>query len=72
MKIISICDSPEMYTGLRLVGIEGGIVHRPEEFAAAYEQALSDHQAGIVVIAKSFKAYTCRTDVKTMPLIVEL
>ena len=72
MKILSICDSPEMYEGLRLAGIEGRVVNRPEEFALAFEQAISDNHGGILIVAKSFKASAHGAKANTIPLIVEL
>jgi len=80
MKIVSICDEKDICTGLQLAGIEavlGGIVHTPEEFYQAFNNAVRDRQAGIVVITKKLmERYASQINEvrlsKTTPLIVEI
>jgi len=75
MRIVSICDSKDVCTGLRLVGIEGSVTKTSEEFLLAFENAVS--YAGIVVVSKELaKQHAAQMDEvrinRTTPLIVEL
>ena len=77
MKIVSICDDKDICTGLRLAGIEGDVVHTPDEFAQVFKNALTDRQVAIVVVAKGLaQRYTKQLDEvrlsRSLPLIVEL
>ena len=68
MKIFSICDSEELYCGLRLAGIEGAVVHTDAEFKQIYDEAVSDPDIGILILGKNFNI----TERPTMPLIVKI
>ena len=77
MKIISICGNTDIYTGLRLAGIEGVVVHTSDEFARVFKDTLNDRQVAIIIITKGLaQKYTKRLDEirlsRSIPLIVEL
>ena len=65
MKFFLISDNTDTQMGMRLAGIEGIVVSRPEEVTDALEKAKADKDIGVVLM----------TDMKlnsTKPLIVEI
>lgn len=50
MKFYLISDNVDTYTGLRLVGIEGKIVHERMEFLTLLEKKLKDPDIGIILL----------------------
>lgn len=77
MKIYLISDNIDTYTGMRLVGIEGCVVHEKQEFIDSLNKALSDKNIGIILINEKFaREYSnLINDVKLnrkVPLIVEI
>ena len=44
MKMFLISDNIDTYTGMRLAGIEGVVVHEREELKKALENAISDKE----------------------------
>lgn len=77
MKFYLISDNIDTQMGLRLSGIEGVVVHGPEETAAALDKAMKMKDVGIVLMT-DFAVKQCREKVyeykltKTQPLIVEI
>ena len=54
MKMFLISDNADTYNGMRLVGVEGVIVHEREELKAAMDQALTDPEIGILLLMERF------------------
>ena len=42
MKMYLISDNTDTYTGMRLAGVEGEVVHEKEELKAALDRVLAD------------------------------
>jgi len=77
MKIFLISDNVDTYTGMRLSGVEGVIVHEKNELKEALDAAFSDKEIGIVLLTEKFgrKFPEIIDDVKLnrrLPLIVEI
>lgn len=54
MKMFLISDNVDTYTGLRLAGVEGVVVHEREELKTELEKVLSDKEIGIVLLTEKF------------------
>lgn len=54
MKMYLISDNVDTYTGMRLAGVEGIIVHEREELRTALEHAVSDPNIGILLLTEKF------------------
>lgn len=52
MRMFLISDNRDTYTGMRLAGVEGVIVHTREETAQAVEEVLADSGIGIVLVTE--------------------
>lgn len=50
MKFYLISDNVDTQTGLRLVGIEGEVVHQRKEFLTLLEEKMKDDSIGIILI----------------------
>ncbi|RHM60051.1 MULTISPECIES: V-type ATP synthase subunit F [Coprobacillaceae] len=50
MKFYLISDNIDTQIGLRLVGIEGEVVHKRREFLELLEEKLKDNTIGIILI----------------------
>lgn len=50
MKMFLISEHTDTYTGMRLAGIDGVIVHDEVSFKEAFERALEDEDLGILLI----------------------
>ena len=77
MKMFLISDNIDTYTGMRLTGVEGVIVHEKKEIKEALEQVLNDKTVGILLITEkvSSQAPDLVNDIKLnrrQPLIVEI
>ena len=77
MKMYLISDNVDTYTGMRLAGVDGIVVHEREELRAALEHVLTDKTVGIVLLTEKFGREfpdiidTFRLERK-MPLLVEI
>ena len=77
MKFYLISDNIDTQMGLRLSGIEGVVVHGPEETAAALDKAMAMKDVGIILMT-DFAVRQCREKVyeyklsRKQPLIVEI
>lgn len=77
MKMFLISDNIDTYTGLRLSGIDGVVVHKKNELKDALEKVLNDKTIGILLITEklSFEFPDIIDDLKQnrkQPLLVEI
>ena len=49
-----ISDNVDTYTGMRLAGVEGAVVHEQQELKEQIEQVLSDKEIGILLLTEKF------------------
>lgn len=54
MKMFLISDNVDTYTGMRLAGVEGVVVHEREELKAELDKVLTDKEIGIVLLTEKF------------------
>lgn len=54
MKMYLISDNRDTYTGMRLAGVEGVVVHEREELKQALEEVYKDSEIGIVLLTEKF------------------
>ena len=54
MKMYLISDNVDTYTGMRLVGIEGCVVHEKQELKEAMERAIADKSIGVLLLTEKF------------------
>lgn len=77
MKFYLISDNIDTQMGMRLTGIEGVVVHTPEEVSGALDKAMEMEDVGIVLMTEIAvkqcreKVYEYKLSRKT-PLIVEV
>ena len=77
MKIYSISDNIDTYTGLRTVGIDGVVVHTQDELDHVIKKVLADSDIGILLVTeKTAKNYPDAIDNiklnRMLPLVVEI
>ena len=56
MKMFLVSDNNDTYTGMKLAGVDGVVVHTEEEVINAVEKALSDKSFGIILITEKLRA----------------
>ena len=56
MKMYLISDNVDTYTGMRLAGVDGVVVHERDELKQALEKVLSDPTVGIVLLTEKLTA----------------
>lgn len=77
MRFYLISDNVDTLVGMRLAGIEGTIVHQPEEVKASLKKAMDDTEIGIVLVTEKLVklcpdiVYELKLNCKR-PLIVEI
>lgn len=54
MRMYLISDNIDSYTGLRLAGIEGEVVHTKGELSESLQRVLADESIGIVLLTEKF------------------
>ena len=54
MKMYLISDNIDTWTGMRLAGVEGAVVHEKEELKAELDKVLADKTIGIVLLTEKF------------------
>ena len=54
MKMYLISDNIDTYTGMRLAGVEGVVVHEKKELQEALDKVLADKEIGIVLLTEKF------------------
>jgi len=77
MKIYVISDNRDTRTGLRLVGVDGTVVHTQEELKNALDRVIADREIGILLIVEKlarqfpdvFKDLRLN---RRLPLVVEI
>ena len=52
MKMYLISDNIDTWTGMRLAGVEGVVVHEKEELKAELDKVLADKTIGIVLLTE--------------------
>lgn len=52
MKMFLISDNRDTYTGMRLAGVEGVVVHERFEVEQAVNKVLADSEVGIVLVTE--------------------
>ena len=77
MKMYLISDNIDTWTGMRLAGIEGAVVHEKQELQQELDKVLADKEIGIVLLTEKFgKEFPdLVNDVKLnyrLPLFVEI
>ena len=77
MKMFLISDNFDTYTGKRLAGVEGVVVHERNELKEALETTLANKEIGIILLTEKFgrEFPDIIDDVKLnhkFPLIVEI
>lgn len=77
MKFTLISDNHDTLVGMRLAGIDGVIVHEPNEIETALKNAIADKEVGIILITEHLVdicpniIYELKVS-HTRPLIVEI
>lgn len=54
MKMYLISDNIDTYTGMRLAGVEGAVVHEKQELKEELDKVLADKEIGIVLLTEKF------------------
>ena len=54
MKMLTDQCNVDTYTGMRLAGVDGVVVHERDELKKALEKVLSDPTVGIVLLTEKF------------------
>ena len=77
MKLYLISDNIDTYTGMRLAGVEGAVVHERQQLKEELDKVLADKSIGIVLLTEKFgREFPDMIDhVKLeckLPLIVEI
>lgn len=54
MKMYLISDNIDTYTGMRLAGVEGVVVHERQELREALERTIADKEIGIILLTEKF------------------
>ena len=76
MKMYLISDNIDTYTGLRLAGVEGAVVHEKEQLKEELDKVMADKEVGIVLLTEKFgRDYpdlVNQVKLSKMPLFVEI
>ena len=77
MKMYLISDNIDTYTGMRLAGVEGTVVHTKEELKETLESTIANREIGIILLTEKFgrEFPDIVDDVRLnhrLPLIVEI
>ncbi|MCI6676534.1 MAG: V-type ATP synthase subunit F [Clostridiales bacterium] len=54
MKMYLISDNVDTFTGMRLAGIEGCVVHTEEELRDALQRSKQDKSIGVLLLTEKF------------------
>jgi len=77
MKMFLISDNVDTFTGLKLAGVSGVVVHEKEEIEEALGKALEDKDIGVIVVTEKI-AETARGAISEVkgkngpPLVIEI
>ena len=77
MKMYLISDNVDTYTGMRLAGVDGVVVHERGELYEALQNVIKDKEVGFVLLTEKFgrEFPEIIDDIKLkrkMPLLVEI
>lgn len=76
MKMYLISDNIDTYTGMRLAGVEGAVVHEKAQLKEELDKAMADKEIGIVLLTEKFgRDYpdlVNQAKLSKMPLFVEI
>ena len=77
MKMYLISDNVDTYTGMRLAGVDGVVVHERGELYEALQNVIKDKEVGIALLTEKFgrEFPEIIDDIKLkrkMPLLVEI
>ena len=77
MKMYLISDNVDTYTGMRLAGVDGVVVHERGELKESLERVMKDKTVGIVLLTEKFgREFPDILDQfrleRKMPLLVEI
>lgn len=77
MKMYLISDNIDTYTGMRLAGVEGVVVHEKKQLKEELDKVMSDKDIGIVLLTEKFgHEYKELIDEvklnRKLPLIIEI
>lgn len=54
MKMYLISDNIDTWTGMRLAGVEGVVVHKEQELKEELDKVLADREIGVVLLTEKF------------------
>ena len=54
MRMYLISDNVDTYTGMRLAGIEGCVIHERQELKEELDRVMTDKTIGIVLLTEKF------------------
>ena len=54
MKMYLISDNVDTYTGMRLAGVKGAVVHERQELLEELNKAIADEEIGIILLTEKF------------------
>ena len=77
MKMFLISDNIDTYTGMRLAGVDGVVVHEKQVLSDKLDQILADKELGILLITEKLSQEFPEVinDIKLnrkLPLVVEI
>ena len=76
MKMYLISDNIDTYTGMRLAGVEGAVVHERNELLQELDKVMADKEVVIVLLTekfgRDFPDIVNRVKMNRMPLFVEI
>ena len=73
-----ISDNVDTYTGMRLAGVDGVVVHERKELREQLEKVLQDKSIGIVLLTEKIRTGIFRTFwmnsvwIEKIPLLIEI
>lgn len=77
MRMFLISDNMDTYTGMRLAGVDGVVIHSRQHLKEQLDYAISDKSIGIILITEKFSREfpDIIDDIKLnrrLPLVVEI
>lgn len=76
MKMYLISDNIDTYTGMRLAGVEGAVVHGREELQQELDKVMAEKDIGIVLLTekfgRDFPDLVNEVKLSKMPLFVDI
>lgn len=76
MKMYLISDNIDTYTGMRLAGVEGAVVHKKARLKEELDKVMADKEVGIVLLTEKFgrdyPEIINQVKLSKMPLFIEI